>query len=339
MAQKKLWLLVFASAACPLFVSNAAATECVSEYTWKCADKPGNTCKGYFNGVPGYQGESFQESNPDSQCPSQFPPAHELWQVLRFSNLPKGAHKVRTSFSSQDVCGDDGAEVVNLKRRQANGCQETGAFQQVQALDPNCCFAEADYDLNLSGTTDICIGFQSTQSRVQRDEFVTAHTVVPGHLHPALVTTLDTIYTADREVTSPGLIFSGNYTNTRTSDDVREVLKEGGTGHRLMHVYEIQKIPAASSYTLKVEGSRPNNSDGDDFQILYKWSSQPCVTTGLYQTTAITINSATESVYTTAINGSTGNLCIGVDDTAQGANDDTVSIDHVYVEITDPVCP
>lgn len=340
MILRKLGLVAFMSGFC-LVGSNLGATECVSEYTWKCDDKQPNTCKGFFFGVLGAGDiEAYQESNPDiPQCPSVYPPAHELRQVLRFSNLPKGSHKVRLSYDPHDVCGDESGpqEVVTLSKRVANGCEETGIFQVIQSLDEDCCSELADYDLFTSGFTDICISFASNNVRGYRDEFYVSHQ--SGHSHPAIVTTLDTIYVPDGEVTNPGSIYWGNYTNTRTSDNVREILKEGGTQHRLLHAYEIKKVPAASSYKLKVEGYRSNNSDGDNFQILYRWSSTGCTTTGTFQNSGITINSEAESTYEATIGGSSGSLCVAVDDTAGGSIDDFVFIDQVFLEITDPVCP
>jgi|GEM_PF-4140482 hypothetical protein len=340
MIQRKLGLVVFVLGIC-LVGSKAVATECVSEYTWKCDDKQPNACKGFFFGVLGAGDiEAYQESNPDvPQCPSAFPPAHELRQVLRFSDLPKGGHKVRLSYDPHDVCGDESGpqEVVTLSKRVANGCEETGIFQVIQSLDEDCCSEMTDYDLSNSGMTDICISFASTNSRGYRDEFYVSHQA--GHSHPAIVTTLDTVYTGDGEVTNPGIIYSGNYTNTRTSDNVREVLKEAGAQHRLLHVYEIKKIPDASSYKLKVEGYRPNNSDGDNFQIIYRWSSTGCTTTGIFQNSGITINSEAESTYEATIGRSPGSLCVAVDDTTGGSTDDSVFIDRVFLEITDPVCP
>ncbi|HEU5181014.1 MAG TPA: hypothetical protein VFW45_09485 [Candidatus Polarisedimenticolia bacterium] len=244
---------------------------------------------------------------------------------------------VRTSYSSQDPCiGNNFGEAVTIKKRQANGCDETGAYVSVQTLDENCCSSEADYDLNASGTTDICLGFLSTQTYSGQDEFYMFHGSTSA---PAIVTTLDTKYPPDGEQTNPGIIFSGNYNNLKECDNVREVLQEGGTNHRLFHVYEITNIPAGSSQTLKVEGYRPTNTDGDNFAILYKWSSTPCTTTGLYPPSGITIDSAAEVQQTATIGNSSGRLCVAVDDTAGGSNNDKVYIDCLYVETANPVCP
>jgi hypothetical protein len=322
-----------------LISTYAIATECVKDYTWKCADKAGNSCEGTFTGVLGAGNTvSFIES---SACPSGSPP-HKLWQVLRFGGLPKGTHKVRTSYADEDNCiGDSFGEILKIEAKQQANCDETGLFQVIQSLDSTCCSAEADYALNMSGTTDICIGLESNResdgTSPGQDKFFTSH--ADGHSHPAIVTTLDTDYFGDSEQTNSGSIFSGNRTNTFVSDDSREVLQEGGTNHRLFHVYEILAIPSASTQTLKVEGYRPSNSDGDDFQILFKWSGTACTTTGIYQSCGVSINSGSESTYSCNVGNSSGRLCVAIDDTAAGSNNDKVYIDKMWVEETSPVCP
>ena len=334
------WMGALATAS--LIASGAGAAECVKEYTWKCADKNPNSCKGTFHAG---SAETFTESNA---CPTNGAP-HELWQVLRFSGLPKGTHKVRTSYASQDVCiGDSFGETVQIRARQAAGCDETGLFQSIQTLDDSCCSTEADYNLGMSGTTDICLGFESSKAYAGdpppcspncygQDEFYMFHGSISA---PAIVTTLDTLYPPDGETTNPGTIFSGNYTKLKDCDNDYEVLQEGGTNHRLFHVYTIEKVPAGSSQTLKVEGYRPNNSDGDNFAILYQWTTAAtCPTSGPYQTSGITINSASETTYSANVGNSSGRLCVAVDDTTGGSNNDKVYIDCLYVEVANPACP
>ncbi|HEU5181013.1 MAG TPA: hypothetical protein VFW45_09480 [Candidatus Polarisedimenticolia bacterium] len=313
-----------------LMTLSAGATECVKQFSWKCADKSPNSCKGIFHG--GGAAETFTESG---NCNSA--PPHELWQVLRFTGLPKGTHKVRTSYSSEDPCiGSSFGESITIKKRQASGCDETGTYVNVQTVDDSCCASEADYDLSASGTTDICLGFLSNQAYSGQDEFYMFNGAISA---PAIVTTLDTEYFADSEQTSPGAIFSGNYTNTYISDNVREILQEGGINHQLFHVYEILQIPTGASQTLKVEGYRSNNTDGDNFAILYKWSATPCTTTGPYTPTGISIDSAAEVTRSAAIGNLSGRLCIAVDDTAGGSVNDKVNIDRIWVETASPVCP
>lgn len=243
------------------------------------------------------------------------------------------------SYGSQNVCGaGTETEVLQILKRVVNGCDESGLYQVVTELGPEGA-SETDYSLGVSsGYTDICLAFESQETSEFRDEFYISHG--SGHSHPIVVTTLDTLYYADSEATGEGSK-SGTYQNTLTSDNVREQLTEGGTNHRLFHVYQINRVPAGSSQTLKVEGYRPNNADGDNFQILFKWiaNGSNCPTSGMFQGSGITINSSTESVYSASVGSSSGTLCVAVDDTTGGTNNDSVYIDHLYVEVTNPSCP
>jgi hypothetical protein len=323
-------------------VTVAGATECVKQYTWSCGIG-GGICKGAF--TP--NAETFTET--DTTFPYTGP--FELYWVLRYGNLPKGTHKLRTSFEAQDVVvGNPTGEILEVKKKQLNGCTEsTPGFDMFQSFQDEWLgywsgLTLADYDLGLSGKNDICLSFRSLQQPPDpgftgHEEFIMDGDTDPSEQVPAIVTTLDTNYTCDSEQTSPGIIFSGNCGNTHVCDNIREVLQEGGTNHRLFHVYEITDIPVGSSQTLKVEGYRSNNTDGDNFAILYKWSSTACSTSGMYLPTGIAIDSAAEVNQSTTIGNSSGRLCVAVDDTAGGSVNDKVNIDCIYVETANPVCP
>jgi hypothetical protein len=149
--------------------------------------------------------------------------------------------------------------------------------------------------------------------------------------------TLKNTFVAGSEYTNTGIVYSGNYTKTWSSDNQREVLREGGSHHRLLHMYQFTGIPAGASQRLYVEGSRPNNDDGDNFKILFRWDTN--CTGGRFQNSGITIDSASESIQSATLGNSSGSLCVVVDDSTSGGMDDYVYIDHVYVETVDPVCP
>ena len=336
MMLKKLGLLAFMSMLCLLFAANGFAVTCETEYTWKCADKQPNQCLGYFHGVHGAGAiESFQEPNPDLQCGDQ-QPGHSLRQILRFENLPSfGAHKLKMSYASQNVCGAaEETEVMRVSKRVVDGCEDTGPFQQVVDVGPEGS-SETEYALGVSGTTqDICLEFKSPETNVYRDEFYTFHQA--DHAHPIIVTDAD--YEASSEATGVGSVVSGSYQSTFVSDNVREQLREGGIQHRLLHVYTIKQVPSTTPQTLRVEGYRPNNLDGDNFAILYQWiSSGSCPTSGPYQTSGIVINSGTETAYSANVGNSSGILCVAVDDTTGGSHNDSVYIDRLYLDVG--TCP
>lgn len=326
----------------------ARATECMTEYSWTCSTS-GGVCKGNFNPT----GETFSEVDLTFPYTGPF----ELFWVLRFGNLPKGVHKLRTGYAAQDKAAgnEQSAEIMEIRRRQATGCTEDPSqpFAFVQNLQNVWNGIEweslpvTDYDLGVSGTTDICLRFTSLQtppspsSLSGDDEFILDSNTSGSPFQPAIVTTLDTNYTADSETIAKGTIVSGSYTSTRLSDDQYEVLKEGGTQHQLRHVWAITKIPAGSSQTIYVEGSRVFNLDGDNFDIRYKWvaNGTACNPTGPSLATGIIIDSESETVESAAIGNSSGTLCVQIADTAGGGHDNEVKIDNIYVVTASPACP
>lgn len=70
--------------------------------------------------------------------------------------------------------------------------------------------------------------------------------------------------------TLAGSIVGGSFAETRTSDNVREVLQTERTrgATQLRHTWRFDNVPAAP-HTLVIEGSRPANPVGDSFRFLY----------------------------------------------------------------------
>ena len=78
---------------------------------------------------------------------------------------------------------------------------------------------------------------------------------------------------AGDEMTGLETIVSGSYVNTQASDDVYEVLQEvlQGDVSVLEHVWRFDNVsPCRSTLTLRLEGNRPSNPDGDNFK--FYWS-------------------------------------------------------------------
>jgi hypothetical protein len=236
--------------------------------------------------------------------------------------------------------GEDSIESINFNSRQAAGCTESGFYQGVVICDPTSCQEVADYNLPSSGDDDICIEVISARDDNEQDEFTVSHGTGEGDLRPVIVTTIpDVVGVAESDyITNPGLVDGGDYTDTLSSNNVYETLLEGGSQHRLFHVWRFTGIPTGSSHTLHIEGNRPSNSDGDDFRISYKWSS---TCTGTFLVTGLTINSTSDAALSTTIGAGSdsGTLCIGVSDSFGGSINDSVNIDHLYVVTADPPCP
>jgi PKD repeat protein len=128
---------------------------------------------------------------------------------------------------------------------------------------------------------------------------------------------------------------SGDYLDTHTSDNVYESITEVHSGGKPSNRYSVLEhkwdfnVVAGSSITFYVEGYRPDNSDGDDFSFEYSIDDNSYVP-------LVTINSATEQVYSAAIpNNISGNVYVRVidtDHTAQNLSYDPVYVDHMYIE-------
>lgn len=81
---------------------------------------------------------------------------------------------------------------------------------------------------------------------------------------------------ADQETVFGGVVPPTNFTDTRTSDDVREVLEEGldtqsPPASRLDHRWRFDNVLRDVPRKLIVEGYRPSNSEGDNF--MFYWSN------------------------------------------------------------------
>ncbi|MBD3299020.1 MAG: PKD domain-containing protein [candidate division Zixibacteria bacterium] len=134
---------------------------------------------------------------------------------------------------------------------------------------------------------------------------------------------------------------SGSYLDTYASDNVRESIQERESGGRPSNRYTYLEhkwtfsIPSSASLMFYVEGYRNNNSDGDDFVFAYSTDDNN-------YTNLVTVNSATEQVYSAAIpNTVSGTVYIRVLDTDQTSgnrSEDFVYVDEMYIEYSSGTC-
>ncbi len=136
---------------------------------------------------------------------------------------------------------------------------------------------------------------------------------------------------------------NGDYTNTQSSNGSYESITERESGGKPDNGYSYQEhkwdfsVPSSSALTFYLEGYRPDNSDGDNFTFAYSTDNNNF-------TNLVTVNSATEQVYSASIPSSvSGTVYIRVVDTDQstGARSlDAVFIDEMYIEYSSvPVAP
>jgi PKD repeat protein len=128
---------------------------------------------------------------------------------------------------------------------------------------------------------------------------------------------------------------SGDFTDTRASDNVYEAITEVQyTGHpRKTYSYLEHRwtfnVPSSSTVTFFLEAYRPASPDGDDFVFAYS-------TDGSVYTNLVTVSSATEQVYSIALPASTsGTVYVRVLDTDRSWGNldlDTVYIDEMYFQ-------
>ncbi|HEU5182448.1 MAG TPA: hypothetical protein VFW45_16805 [Candidatus Polarisedimenticolia bacterium] len=140
-----------------------------------------------------------------------------------------------------------------------------------------------------------------------------------------------------------GTIFLGSYLDTQGPDETpvqRETLKEGaaGTSSSLNRFYNFGSFPAGT-YKLHFKGSRPDNTDGDNFKFRWGTSQNGTQTdiTGAVISSANEVAGGTDSGTFTLNSAST--LYIFVRDTNSQANKgnlDTVTIDHLAVLTVSP---
>jgi PKD repeat protein len=128
---------------------------------------------------------------------------------------------------------------------------------------------------------------------------------------------------------------SGDYIDTRASDNVREAITEVQyTGHpRKTYSYLEHRwtfnVPSSTTVTFYLEAYRPASADGDNFVFAYS-------TDGSVYNNLVTVASATEQVYSASLPASvSGTVYVRVLDTDRtwGNLDlDTVYIDEMYFE-------
>jgi PKD repeat protein len=128
---------------------------------------------------------------------------------------------------------------------------------------------------------------------------------------------------------------SGDFTDTRASDNVRESIAEiEYTGHpRKRYSYLEHRwtfnVPSSSTVTFFIEAYRPASPDGDNFVFAYS-------TDGAAYTDLVTVASATEQVYSAAMPASvSGTVYIRVLDTDRSWGNidlDAIYVDEMYIE-------
>jgi PKD repeat protein len=134
---------------------------------------------------------------------------------------------------------------------------------------------------------------------------------------------------ANSEATSVGTK-SGDYTDTWSSDDVRETLTEVlYTGHPRKRYSYLEhewmfNVTGGTEVTFYLEAYRPSNADGDSFQFEYS-------TDGATYLALATVSSATEQVYSASLPASTsGTVYVRVTDTNRSW--DYTSLDALYID-------
>jgi hypothetical protein len=138
-----------------------------------------------------------------------------------------------------------------------------------------------------------------------------------------------------------GTIVAGSHVDVRTSNNVREQLKEALAGRksRLSHVWQFDHVPATTvspptTLKLALEGNRPNNSESDNFQFAYSVDGGVTYT----NITGAVIDSQLEQTGVTLVIGQpqhTGTVFIRVQDTNQSSGSvlDTVNIDYLVLRV------
>jgi PKD repeat protein len=134
---------------------------------------------------------------------------------------------------------------------------------------------------------------------------------------------------------------TGTYVLTHNSDNSREQIQERESGGKpsnrytyLEHKWDFS-IASSTTITFFVEGYRNDNPDGDNFVFAYS-------TDNVNYTDLLTVNSATEQVYSASIpNTVSGTVYIRVTDTDQTPghrSGDIVYIDEMYIEYSSEPC-
>ena len=162
--------------------------------------------------------------------------------------------------------------------------------------------------------------------------------VLVAVLSLASIAAADTCTLSGNETLTLGTIVSGTANNLCYEDGVTEVLKEGKDNNNKSHLrvmWKFANVPAGTQ-SINFYGTRPNNSDGDNFQFYYNQTGNPNI--GLTITGAlINHNFAPTGGVTSSLSlttTSTSDIYILLADTADGLNLDTVTLDRVAIVTT-----
>src|SRR5689334_22022280 len=150
----------------------------------------------------------------------------------------------------------------------------------------------------------------------------------------ASIAAADTCTASWKETLTLGTIVSGSANNLCFIDSNTEVLKEGRDNNNTSHLrvmWEFDNVPAGVQ-SINFYGTRPANSDGDNFQFYY---NQTGGSIGLTISGAL-INKpfAPSGGVTVPLNlttSSTSTIYILMADTADGLGLDTVTLDRVAI--------
>ncbi len=131
-----------------------------------------------------------------------------------------------------------------------------------------------------------------------------------------------------------GAIFSGSYLDTKTQNDVSEVIVEmeygQGTKKRLQHTWTIL-VPQGQTHKFKIDSYKSTPTD-DDFRFYY--STDPANLLANYMFTVT--NTSDQDWYNTynLPGGLSGTVYITVTDSQQSNGEiaDRINVDHMYVE-------
>ena len=149
-----------------------------------------------------------------------------------------------------------------------------------------------------------------------------------------------TTYSSDAEVMVTGFVLSGSYVDTQVSNNVYEVLQEDKTSGKpssrvssLEHTWSFDIGSSGALVELSVEAYHSANSEGDDFVFAYS-------TDGIIFTDLITVTKTSDDnvAQTAALPaGVSGTVYIRVTDTDRtvgNGNQDTITIDHLNLQVT-----
>jgi len=139
--------------------------------------------------------------------------------------------------------------------------------------------------------------------------------------------------TDEPQGSSPGIILSGSYLDTRTSDDRSEALQETlqSGNSRLTHVWKFTGVPTGASHLLHVEGHRPANTELENFQFAFSTDGTSYTNiSGALINTEQDVTGGTN--YTFGTGSLSGTVYIRVTDTnTTGAVLDTLYVDHLTI--------